>query len=472
MRVSALALRQGVHRLLGRVDLNRRAVRDGVVIFTVAAVSLTISEWFDLFVALMKFQAVYGDWGLDDLAMMLIVLAFALAAYTWRRLEDLKGEAQARLAAEAEAERSLSQLTAAQKFLNTIVDNIPVSIFVRALPEANFVLVNRDAERLLGSRRDTLLGKRVDQVFPSVAAQRIQRHDAIQLGSREPVLFGEEVAVPKGTSETRITVSTGLAIRDEHDAPLYLVNVVQDVTERKLAEERIEHMAHHDPLTDLPNRAAFNDTLCTTLDRAKATGEKFAVLCIDLNRFKEVNDVFGHATGDSLLCEVAKRLQAVCGAAFLARLGGDEFTVLCAEGPQPTSAEILADRMLAALEGDIEIGGQILRAGMSIGVAVYPTDGETAKVLQANADAALYRAKTEARGSMRFFAAENGQASARAPRAAARFTLGAGAARDQAPLPATGLDGRQNHRLRGAGALAASDARRGSPRRVHSARRG
>ncbi len=209
-----------------------------------------------------------------------------------------------------------------------------------------------------------------------------------------------------GPDGARITISTGSPFATAGNQPHYLVNVVQDITERKRAEERIAHMAHHDPLTDLPNRTAFHDSLLAAVARARADGESFAVMCIDLDRFKEVNDVFGHAAGDGLLCEIAKRLQAVCGSAFLARLGGDEFTIICTGGTQPAAAEALADRLLHALESDIEAVGQILRAGMSIGVAVYPNDGETAEVLLANADAALYRAKAEARGSVRFFAAE------------------------------------------------------------------
>jgi len=406
MSVSASALRQGIYRLLRRVDWDQRAVRDAAIIVALATMSLIAGERFDLFAAMMKFQAVYGDWGLDDLAMALIVLAFALAAYTWRRLVDLTAEAKGRRAAEAEAKRNLSQLTEAQSFLNTIVDNVPASILVRALPDARFVLVNREAERLIGVPREALLGKSVDKVFPDAAARRISEHDQIQIASHQPVVFGEEVQIPSGTNSARITVSTGLAIRDDRDQPRYLVNVVQDITERKHAEERIAHMAHHDPLTDLPNRAAFNDALQAALAHAKTEGVAFAVMCIDLDRFKEVNDVFGHATGDGLLREIAKRLQAVCGSAFLARLGGDEFTIICAGGAQPAAAEALADRLLHAIEDDIETGGQILRAGMSIGVAVYPNDGETAEVILANADAALYRAKAEARGSVRFFAAE------------------------------------------------------------------
>ena len=406
MTVAISLLRRRVHPWLSRIDWNRRAVRDAAVIFVLAVVSLSISEWFDLFAALMKFQAIYGDWGLDDLAMALIVLTFALAAYTWRRLEDLTAEAQGRRAAEAEAKRSLAQLSEAQSFLNTIVDNVPASIVVRALPAAQFVLVNREAEKLIGHPRNELLGKSVDKLFPDVAAKRIQEHDQIQIASKRPVVFGEEVQIPIGTNSARITVSTGMAIRDEAGEPRYLVNVVQDITERKRAEERIAHMAKHDPLTDLPNRAAFNDALKDALARAKATGENIAVMCIDLDRFKEINDVFGHGTGDGLLCEIANRLQAACGNAFLARIGGDEFTIICADGAQPAAAEALADRLLRALEDDIETGGQILRAGMSIGVAVYPNDGQEAEVILANADAALYRAKAEARGSVRFFAAE------------------------------------------------------------------
>ncbi len=406
IKVSDPALRQGLHRLLGRIDWNRRAVKDAAVIFALAAASLILSERFDLFAAMMKFQAIHGDWGLDDLVMLLIVLAFALAAYTWRRLGDFTAEAQARRAAEAEVKRSLSQFTEAQRFLNTIVDNVPASIVVRALPEARFVLVNREAEKLIGSPRDALLGKSVDKVFPDAAARRIEEHDQIQIAAHQPVVFGEEVQIGSGTNGTRITVSTGLAIRDDNGQPRYLVNVVQDITERRRAEERIEHMAHHDPLTDLPNRAAFQDALHAALARAKNDGQSFAVMCIDLDRFKEVNDVFGHATGDGLLCEIAKRLQAVCGNAFLERLGGDEFTIICAGGAQPAAAEALADRLLHAVEDDVETGGQTLRAGMSIGVAVYPNDGKETEVILANADAALYRAKAEARGSIRFFAAE------------------------------------------------------------------
>jgi diguanylate cyclase (GGDEF)-like protein len=183
------------------------------------------------------------------------------------------------------------------------------------------------------------------------------------------------------------------------------VSTHEDITARRHAEQRIAHMAHHDALTDLPNRAAFTERLASTLERAKEGSDSFALLCIDLDRFKEVNDVFGHSTGDALLLEVSRRLQGVAGKAFLARLGGDEFTMILADVAQPSGAEGMADRLLAIVADDLDVDGHLLRVGLSIGVAIYPSDGTDAATLMANADAALYRAKAQGRGKICFFEA-------------------------------------------------------------------
>jgi diguanylate cyclase (GGDEF)-like protein len=180
----------------------------------------------------------------------------------------------------------------------------------------------------------------------------------------------------------------------------------EDVTERRHAEKQIAYMAHHDLLTDLPNRAAFTERFVAVLDHAASSGESFAVLCIDLDRFKEVNDVFGHSVGDGLLREVSRLLRGAAGNAFLARLGGDEFTVIVAEGAQPATAERVAEALQTALADDVVIDDHRLHVGLSIGVAIFPTDGSTSTALLANADAALYRAKAEGRATIRFFEAD------------------------------------------------------------------
>jgi diguanylate cyclase (GGDEF)-like protein len=180
----------------------------------------------------------------------------------------------------------------------------------------------------------------------------------------------------------------------------------EEITERKRSEAKIAHLAHHDVLTELPNRAAFNERFATVLEQARKSSEQFALVCLDLDRFKFVNDLFGHAVGDVLLCEVAKRLKAAVGDAFLARIGGDEFIVIVA-GPQPLDATArLAERIVASLSEPIQIDEQKLTVNVSIGVAIYPNDASDGAKLICNADAALYRAKADGPGSYRFFEPE------------------------------------------------------------------
>jgi diguanylate cyclase (GGDEF)-like protein len=177
----------------------------------------------------------------------------------------------------------------------------------------------------------------------------------------------------------------------------------------KRAAERIAHMAHHDPLTGLPNRAAFATHFATVLDRSAAARSSFAILCIDLDRFKEINDLFGHSAGDLVLREVSDRLLTAVKGEFIARLGGDEFTIIVQGDQQRTAGASVAEGVLAAMSENMEIAGHRIAVGVSVGVAIYPHDGADAATLLSNADAALYRAKAEGRGTIRFFAVEMDQ---------------------------------------------------------------
>jgi len=177
----------------------------------------------------------------------------------------------------------------------------------------------------------------------------------------------------------------------------------EDCTERVQNRARIDFLAHHDALTQLPNRIAFDRHLEEAILRAKATRSSFAAICVDLDRFKEINDVYGHGAGDAFLRDVARRLTAAGDGAFVARIGGDEFVIVVEKGVQPRAAEELCGRIVRAFELDFQLKGGAVKGGCSIGVAIYPDNGSSAEELIANADAALYRVKADQRGSFRFF---------------------------------------------------------------------
>jgi len=190
--------------------------------------------------------------------------------------------------------------------------------------------------------------------------------------------------------------------------PHYAI-AVRDLRDRKKAEEHIHFLAHHDALTGLPNRNSFNARLDREIEEHQASGRSFAVLCLDLDRFKEVNDLFGHAAGDALLKKVAKCVTAVLKRnEMMARLGGDEFAIVATNLPNPSAAGRLADDIIEALRVANEASTTASFVSTSIGVAIFPNDARDGRGLLTHADTALYRAKTDGRGVYRFFEAAMG----------------------------------------------------------------
>ena len=206
----------------------------------------------------------------------------------------------------------------------------------------------------------------------------------------------------------RLFLTRRMTVLDDAGEPQYLIKTYEDVTDRRQTESRMAHMAYHDGLTDLPNRAAFLQALAQMIEACEGTDEEFAVLSLDLDGLKEVNDVFGHAIGDKLLIEVSRRIQTAARGGVVARLSGDEFGLII-DGKQPVAGVLLAEKLAEALSQEFLIDGKSIRTGVTTGVSVFPHNGVDAASLLANAGAALFRAKAKSRGSISVYEPEMDQ---------------------------------------------------------------
>jgi len=199
-----------------------------------------------------------------------------------------------------------------------------------------------------------------------------------------------------------LTVS---AVRDDHAAITHYVGVFSDITKVKESQEKLDHMAHHDPLTALPNRLLFHDRLHHALQRAGRDGEQLAVMFIDLDRFKNVNDTLGHHVGDALLKQVAAALLGrLREGDTLARLGGDEFIVLLENIDGQFGAALVAEKLMAMFEQPFIVSDYELFVTGSVGISLFPNDADDLNMLIRNADVAMYQAKARGRNGYQFYA--------------------------------------------------------------------
>lgn len=191
---------------------------------------------------------------------------------------------------------------------------------------------------------------------------------------------------------------------------MHIIGTFQDITERKLSEDRLSQLANYDPLTGLPNRYLFKDRLSHAMLQADRLGTRVALMFIDLDRFKNVNDSLGHAAGDILLGQVAQRLQvAVREGDTVSRIGGDEFTLIVENLADNSALNVIANKLIAAFAMPFRLGPNEVYISPSIGITVYPTDGRQAAQLLKNADSAMYQAKEQGRNTYHFFTEELNQ---------------------------------------------------------------
>ena len=295
-------------------------------------------------------------------------------------------------------EQHLSQRTVIElKRIRTLSD---VSQEVLIICRDGIILqVNAAGTRLLRTPEGQLIGRQMADLISEDDQLTFLKHlvhQGVDLGPGEVNL--------RASNGTIVPARFSIGKIDYEGKPADVVALL-NISDRKRDEAKIQHLAYHDPLTDLPNRSLLRDRLTQSIKAARRPGYHLALFCLDLDRFKQINDLFGHAAGDELLMQVTKRLRNQTRSGdTLARIGGDEFVVV-ASFERLDDIAILARRLIEALTQPFMLTAGLAEIGVSIGIAVYPEDGTDQEELMRTADLALYRAKHEEKGTFRFFEA-------------------------------------------------------------------
>lgn len=302
----------------------------------------------------------------------------------------------------ASAEQKFVELERADVTLNSIGDAVMTTDTM-----GNVTYLNAEAESLTGWTRSEAFARPLSEVFDvtdGLTGQHAQDPSRLAIDHNKKVrLKGNYILVGREGNETAIEHSAA-PIHDRQGNILGAVIVFRDVIVSRERRLQMLHLAEHDALTDLPNRLLLNDRLARSIALARRYGRRLAVLFLDCDRFKHINDTLGHAIGDQVLRSVAKRLTTcVRESDTVSRHGGDEFLVLLSELDHPEDAEAIAQKIVTSVAEPHQISGHELQLTASVGIALYPEDGQDAQSLIMRADTAMYYAKNTGRNRVGFY---------------------------------------------------------------------
>lgn len=278
--------------------------------------------------------------------------------------------------------------------LAQVIDTVPAMVSASDR-DGRILFANAYFGRFVGKDPTAVVGHPLDHLYPreSAARNRVLDRKIFETGHSLPNFEEELVGV---AGKRHVFLVTKSPLRDGRDVVVGVLTSALDITDRKQAEAHLIYLAHHDTLTNLPNRTLLSDRLRREVARARRGDRPFALHLIDLDKFKSVNDLLGHSAGDRLLIEMANRLRAVVGPQdTVARVGGDEFAVLQTGVTQEVEATDLATRIIKVIGEPFVDGERLLPSGASVGITFHPSDGEDVTELLKNADLAMYRAKSE-----------------------------------------------------------------------------
>lgn len=322
---------------------------------------------------------------------------------------------------EREHAATTRQLLRSERLHRFLIEHSPDFVYMLDA-DGRFVFVNPRVESLLGYGRDEFVGtpysalvhERDRELARHVLAER--RSDSRASSNVELNLLCKRETQPSRPRRTVVAMVSAIGLYDAADGAgaaagvrryTGTYGVVRDISERKRAEELISFQALHDQLTQLPNRRLFKEHLELALAQAARSGRMVGVMFIDLDRFKGFNDTYGHLDGDELLKALAQRLRGCVRAGdTVARQGGDEFTILLPDLIHADGAQTIASKIFAELEAPFHINGKEIQATASVGIAIYPRDGDSADLLLKNADIAMYQVKASGRNGSLAYRAE------------------------------------------------------------------
>ena len=304
-----------------------------------------------------------------------------------------------------EREKIQRRLGEREVLLRTLFNALPDLVWLKDSCGA-YLSCNQAFERFFGVVENDIIGKTDSHFLGRDLSEAFLRHDQAVIADCKPGVDEEEI--PRaGDQEARVLETIRTPVFTESGRLIGVLGVGRDITLRKQQEERILHQAHFDTLTDLPNRFLSLDRLSQLLHDARRDNQQVAVVFLDLDDFKKINDTLGHDVGDSLLIQAARRLSAsVRETDTVGRLGGDEFIVLLGGLADADDARAVVETLLRRFRAAFEVDGRDLIVTASIGIALYPGDGDTPSTLLRNADSAMYHAKARGRNTYAFFTRE------------------------------------------------------------------
>ena len=306
---------------------------------------------------------------------------------------------------EVERDTALRALRDSEQKFRQLASNIPEVFWIADPGHTRVTYVSPAYEQVWGRSAQRLLEDARDRIDAIHAADR-ERVQSL-LRSAHFGRFDHQYRIARPDGAVRWIHDRAFPLLDEQGEVVCITGIAEDITARKEVEERLLHLAHYDTLTDLPNRTLFYDRLQQSLAHSRREACTAAVIFLDLDRFKLVNDTLGHAAGDYLLQQAARRLKATLRTSdTVGRLGGDEFAVILSDLASADDAGAVAQQLMRVLEQPFELDGREMFITASVGITLFPADGADPDTLLKNADAAMYRAKEQGRNTCQFYRAE------------------------------------------------------------------